>query len=360
MPATGTRPGACDGGRRAGGIPMPGRGPARGCRRVHPSPAGAESRGPGSASRTRHSPSRRRPSPSPADLAPRWRWMFVQSAPAPGDRAASGWRGMKGASSVIGGDSGPGLKLGAEERPAAWLVDTMVLESHRAARGNRAALMVQAREDSRSACRSARRPRCGTFCSVSDGSRLAPLQMAQRVVRGRRTFCRGRCRVPSAWAAGLGVRPRGLVRDGAGRALEDRRRGTSTGSASGTTRSGGVSSRPHLSPVVRDASYLNWKYVAQPGQAFVRLELRRAGALVGNAVLMFRAADRGIALPPGVPGEHRRAATAMPRCFSSWFCVPWPAPPNSGAPTLIVASARQPMPSGRAASSCGDRRGSSS
>ena len=44
--------------------------------------------------------------------------------------------------------------------------------------------------------------------------------------------------------------------------------------------------------VVRDASYLNWKYVEQPGQEFMRLEMRDGGALVGNAVLMFRAADR--------------------------------------------------------------------
>jgi hypothetical protein len=37
--------------------------------------------------------------------------------------------------------------------------------------------------------------------------------------------------------------------------------------------------------VVRDASYLNWKYVTQPGQDFIRLEFMRDGEVVAVAVL---------------------------------------------------------------------------
>jgi hypothetical protein len=43
--------------------------------------------------------------------------------------------------------------------------------------------------------------------------------------------------------------------------------------------------------VVRDASFLNWKYVDQPGQPFRRLEIRDGGQVKAVAVLSFREAD---------------------------------------------------------------------
>jgi hypothetical protein len=43
--------------------------------------------------------------------------------------------------------------------------------------------------------------------------------------------------------------------------------------------------------VVRDASYLNWKYVAQPGQDFLRLQLCDGSGLKGVAVWMMREPD---------------------------------------------------------------------
>jgi hypothetical protein len=43
--------------------------------------------------------------------------------------------------------------------------------------------------------------------------------------------------------------------------------------------------------VVRDASFLNWKYVDQPGQTFVRLELLEGGAVKGVVVLALREPD---------------------------------------------------------------------
>jgi hypothetical protein len=51
--------------------------------------------------------------------------------------------------------------------------------------------------------------------------------------------------------------------------------------------------------VVRDASYLNWKYVTQPGQDYVRLEFRRDGELAAAAVLGFD--------EPGEIFRYRRA-----------------------------------------------------
>jgi hypothetical protein len=43
--------------------------------------------------------------------------------------------------------------------------------------------------------------------------------------------------------------------------------------------------------VVRDASYLNWKYVDQPGQEFLRLEIVHEGKVRGVIVCMFREPD---------------------------------------------------------------------
>ena len=43
--------------------------------------------------------------------------------------------------------------------------------------------------------------------------------------------------------------------------------------------------------VRRDASYLNWKYVQQPGQDFIRLELRDVDRVRGVVVLAVRDAD---------------------------------------------------------------------
>jgi hypothetical protein len=43
--------------------------------------------------------------------------------------------------------------------------------------------------------------------------------------------------------------------------------------------------------VVRDSSYLNWKYVDQPGQDFLRLELVEGDKVCGVIVLMFRPPD---------------------------------------------------------------------
>jgi hypothetical protein len=50
--------------------------------------------------------------------------------------------------------------------------------------------------------------------------------------------------------------------------------------------------------VVRDASYLNWKYVEQPGQDFLRLEIRKDGKAVAIAVVLV--------VEPGAVYAYRR------------------------------------------------------
>ncbi len=52
-----------------------------------------------------------------------------------------------------------------------------------------------------------------------------------------------------------------------------------------------TASRDITCGVVRNATYLNWKYVDQPGQDVVRLEIVEQGKLCGIVVLLFRQAD---------------------------------------------------------------------
>jgi hypothetical protein len=51
-------------------------------------------------------------------------------------------------------------------------------------------------------------------------------------------------------------------------------------------------SREITCAVRRDASYLNWKYVDQPGQDFLRLEISSPSGARGIVVLMFRQPDQ--------------------------------------------------------------------
>ena len=71
--------------------------------------------------------------------------------------------------------------------------------------------------------------------------------------------------------------------------------------------------------VVRNASYLNWKYVEQPGQDFIRLDIRRNGELVAAAVLLVREPDsvyryrRGLIVDLVLPGADREIVWATLR-----------------------------------------------
>jgi hypothetical protein len=95
---------------------------------------------------------------------------------------------------------------------------------------------------------------------------------------------------PAAWAASLGLKAsmlvRGWVRDRGQIALREVERFDGRHDQLWHD----VSAH-YRCAVVRDASYLNWKYVQQPGQQFLRLEILDAGDLIGLAVWMFRPPD---------------------------------------------------------------------
>jgi hypothetical protein len=101
---------------------------------------------------------------------------------------------------------------------------------------------------------------------------------------------KGKLPKPAAIAAGLGIRASATLRD----LLSERRQFEAriiNRFDERHDRLWTAASRDVTCGVVRDASYLNWKYVEQPGQQFLRLELLDGDDLKGVAVWMFRNAD---------------------------------------------------------------------
>jgi hypothetical protein len=162
------------------------------------------------------------------------------------------------------------VKIGDDHVNTGWLVDTMVMEDYRhQAVGSR--LMVEAQDDQPFSLSLGQSAEMREIQFRLGWKQVAPLQIAQLLVRPGNVL-KGKMPAPAAWAADLGLR--------ASSALRMR-------SAGGPTLIPAVVERfdqrhdalwemaaGHLTcAVVRDASYLNWKYVAQPGQDFLRLQL---------------------------------------------------------------------------------------
>ena len=118
---------------------------------------------------------------------------------------------------------------------------------------------------------------------------VATLQTAQLLARPENVL-RGKLPRPAVYAAGLGLRASATLRDllGERRQYEARVLERFDGRHDQLWQ---AASRDLTCAVVRDASYLNWKYVDQPGQQFLPLELFDGDDLKGIAVWMFRNAD---------------------------------------------------------------------
>jgi NAD(P)-dependent dehydrogenase (short-subunit alcohol dehydrogenase family) len=224
------------------------------------------------------------------ELVPdRWRWMFLDSA----RRLAVEPRVWvyRDQGRIVGqmGSIPVRLKLGDEERQTGWLVETMVLKEHRSqAVGSR--LIVQAHEDQPASLSLGQTAEAREILFHLGWKQIAPLRIAQLLVRPENVL-KGKLPGPAAWAAGLGLRATSTVR------------GLFTEPSSFEERSVDRFDERHdrlwqtmakdvTCGVVRDASYLNWKYVDQPGQDFLRLELSDASGVRAVAVWMLREPDQ--------------------------------------------------------------------
>jgi len=180
------------------------------------------------------------------------------------------------------------VKVGCEVRDSGWLVDTMVLEAYRSkAVGPR--IMVQAHEDLPFALSLGQTAEMREVQLRLGWRRVAPLETAQLLIRPENVL-KGKLPWPAAVAAGLGLRASSAVRD----LLRERTRSEVREVSRFDERHDRLwasVSESMTCTVVRDASYLNWKYVEQPGQTFVRLEIVEAGEVKAVAVLSFVDAD---------------------------------------------------------------------
>lgn len=222
-------------------------------------------------------------------VEPRWRWMFLESAKRLGVepmvwlyRAKSGIVGHQGAIPVQ-------LKVGSEELTTGWFVETMVLESHRG-KAVGPMLVKKALEDLPLNLSLGQTEQMRELQFALGWKQVAPLDIwmyvlnAQRVLHGKKNAL-----VRPLAAAMLKTHQffRGLVSGG--------RREFNVAQIERFERQHDElwrqASRDIPCAVVRDASYLNWKYVDQPGQNFVRLEVRRDGEAAAVVVLQIREPD---------------------------------------------------------------------
>jgi len=221
-------------------------------------------------------------------VQPRWRWMTVDSAVRLGIAPRLWLYRHEGAIAGYTGAIPVRVKIGGDIRDSAWLVDTMVLEAYRAkAVGSR--IMVQAHEDLPFALSLGQTADMREVQERLGWQRVAPLETAQLLIRPENVL-KGKLPWPAAVAAGLGLRASSAVRD----LLRERPQARVNEIDRFDERHDRLwhEVAPSLTcAVVRDASYLNWKYVDQPGQEFLRLEIVDGGTVTGVAVLMFREAD---------------------------------------------------------------------
>jgi hypothetical protein len=220
------------------------------------------------------------------DLIPRrWRWMFVESARRLGV-APRVWLHRAGGR-VVGHMGSIPVSLQVRNRvlQTGWLVDTMVFDEHRR-RGLGSRLMVQAHEDQPFSLSLGQTAEMREIQLRLGWQQIAPLEIAQLLIRPEHVL-RGKLPKPAAMAAGLGLRAstamRGLLRGKSEVCVKPverfgERHDTLWQTVSPTVACG----------VVRDAAYLNWKYVDQPGQRFERFEMFDGDRLIGIAVLSIR------------------------------------------------------------------------
>ncbi len=217
---------------------------------------------------------------------PRWKWMFLESAKRLGIDPKL-WLYFDG-DRIVGhmGSQHVRLKVGQTVHNTSYLVETMVLESHRE-KGVGAQIMLQAQEESPFSLSLGQTEQMRSILSKLGWKYISPLSVFHLPINATRVL--------------RGKLPSGIATVGAGllqlRATSRRLLSKNRGAPVDTQVIDRFESRHDLlwqqvsrcygCGVVRDASYLNWKYVEQPGQEFVRLEMTREDQVIGCVVLAY-------------------------------------------------------------------------
>jgi len=218
-------------------------------------------------------------------VEPRWRWMFLSSATRLGItpmvwfyRGRDGLVAQQGAIPVR-------LKLGASERLTGWFVETITLES---ARGKAVGpmLIAKALEDLSFNLSLGQTEQMRAIQFGLGWQQVSPLPRYVLMLRCGAVL-RGKIRPPLArWVA---ARILELSQAWRGRRRYLRRPRLCVEEIArfdeAHDRLWERVAAEYGCAVRRDASYLNWKYVEQPGQSFVRLHVRRLQDVVAVIVL---------------------------------------------------------------------------
>ena len=232
------------------------------------------------------------PERKPEWVEPRWRWMFLDSARRLDVdpmvwlyRAKTGIVAQQGAIPVR-------LKIGSDELTTGWFVETMVLESHRG-KALGPMLIKKALEDLPLNLSLGQTADMREIQFALGWKQVAPLDVnmyvlnPQRVLAGKAGGKLSRMLASAALSTTQQLRRfnlRSRRQEKAETIQVDRF----------DERHDELWNRTSASvscAVVRDASYLNWKYVDQPGQDFIRLEISRDGEALAVVVLQIREPD---------------------------------------------------------------------
>ncbi len=235
------------------------------------------------------------PDRDPALLEPRWNWMYVQSARRL-SRDPKVWLYAEG-ERVVGhhGSIPVELQIGTVRRPTAWFVDTRVSADHRG-RAIGPQLVVEGDADLPFALSLGQTEEMRGILLRLGWRTVAPLQTAQLLIRPEKVL-RSKLPYPAVVTAGLYFRAQSAARAvtqgmmslldaSAGSEIRTIDRFESRHDTLWTD-----CSRDFSCATVRDASFLNWKWVDQPGQTFVRIEIIDHDECHGIAVLQIREPD---------------------------------------------------------------------
>lgn len=231
-------------------------------------------------------------------IEPRWRWMFLASAARLGAepmvwvyRSSAGVVAHQGAIAVK-------LHTPAGDHVTGWFVETMALEK---VRGKAIGPMVVAKalQDLPFNLSLGQTGQMRELQYRLGWQKVAPLETLAFVLRGR-PLVRGKVPAPVEPFAGVALSVRQALRYRRGRRRTAR---LTVREISGFTDGHDrlwQEVQPHYPvAVVRDRSYLTWKYVEQPGLTFVRLELTDGDEPRAVAVLNL--------VDPEGPYRYRRA-----------------------------------------------------